>query len=882
MKTPGTSRVRALSARLHGVLRRSTDDEVRKEMQDHLQLLEDRFVAQGMPKEEAATSARRQFGNTTLLQEDRRALRTLPSMEALWLDLRYGVRTLRRSPGFAAASIVTLALGIGSATAIFSVIYNVLLVPFPYKDAHRMVNPRIYDVQRAPTTGRGAYSDAEVLEIAETNHVFDATTAVRPERVLYRYRSGTESLSGAHVTPGTFEFFGLQALHGRVLQPGDYDPGAPPVFVLGHKAWRERFGGDLSILNQTAVLNGVSRTLVGIMPPRFGWYGADVYVPGALQRDAPGRRFLLGHLKPGISPEQAAAELTVIARRLAAQHPQDYPRQFGVYIGLLGEFVVERIKPTLYTVLAAVGLLLLIACSNVANLLLVRATMREKELVLRSALGAGRTRIVRLLIVESLMLAASGAALGTLLAWGGLKALVAMLPAGQVPSESAIELNVPVLMVTLGIALLTALVCGLAPALQSFRQGQDLSGPLRESGKGTSGGFRGRRLRDAVVVMEVAVSLTLLVGAGLLMRSFFALREIDLGVQTDHVFTAALQLPADRYATDEQVTAFLRALLPRVKALPGVEYAAASTASALDAGAGSAGVEVEGKAQDSVAKTSIERVTGDYFPAVRFDFKRGSPLSEADVTDARKVAVVNESFTRAYLQGDDPIGKRLRLQTNETVSSTWYEIVGVVGDVRTRGPLSPTAPQVWIPGPITTRLPILTIRTSPDPLTLTSALRGEVSAVDPEVPLVNPGRLEDFADQAFYTSPRFGFLLMTVFGGVGLLLMTVGVYGVLAYSTARKTHEIGIRLALGAERTDVLGMVIGSGLRVVAVGITLGLAVSLLLGRMIDTQLVAVTALDPLTFAAAPALLVTIAAVACWIPARRAARVDPLVALRRE
>jgi putative ABC transport system permease protein len=645
-----------------------------------------------------------------------------------------------------------------------------------------------------------------VIEIAQTNHIFDATTAARGGLVMYRHSTGTESLSGARVTPGTFEFFGLPALHGRVLQPGDYEPGAPAVFVLGHKAWQVRFGGDPSILNQTAVLNGVSRTLVGIMPPRFGWYGADVYIPEALRRDATGRRFLLGHLKPGVSMEQAAAELTVIARRLAAQHPQEYPRQLGVYLGRLGESVVERIKPTLYTVLAAVGLLLLIACSNVANLLLARATVREKELTLRTVLGAGRTRIVRLLVVESLVLALSGAALGILLACGGLKALVAAMPARQIPSESAIELNMPVLAVALGMAVVIALICGLAPVLQSFRR--DLSNPLRESSKGTSGGFRGKRLRDAVVVVEVAVSLTLLIGAGLLMRSFFSLRGIDLGVQADQIFTAALQLPADRYATNEQVTTFLQTLLPRIKALPGVVHAAASTASALDGGAGTAAVEVAGKAQDSTAQTSLEQVTGEYFLALRFDVKRGRPLSEADVDDAGNVAVVNEAFARKYLPNDDRVGQRVRLRTGEAdgkpVSNAWYEIVGVIGDVRTRGPLGPTAPQVWIPWPITaSRLPILTIRTSPDPLTLTNAVRREVSAVDPAVPLVNPGRLEDFADQAFYTSPRFGFLLMTAFGCVGLLLMTVGVYGVLAYSTTQKTHEIGLRMALGAERTDV-------------------------------------------------------------------------------
>jgi predicted permease len=879
--------LRAFAAKLRGFLRgHHCDDEFDEELQEHLQLLVERFMAHGMSREQAAVAARRQFGNTTLLQEDRRALQTLPAVEAWWQDLRYALRALRRSPGLAIVSIATLGLGIGAATAIFSVIHNVLLAPFPYPDADRMVFPRIYDTEQGPAIGRQGYSAPEVLEFVENNHVFDATTAALGELVLYRHRTGTEALSGAQVTPGTFEFFGLPALHGRVLQPSDYESGAPAVFVMRHKTWMERFGGDLSILNQSLVLNGMPRTLVGIMPPRFGWYGADVFIPETLTRDTKGLpyRFLVGRLKPGVSIEQAAADLTVIAHRLAKMHPQAYPRHFGVHVGTLGESVVERIRPTLYTVLAAVGLLLLIACSNVANLMLTRATVREREFALRTVLGAGRMRIVRLLIVESLVLAAAGAALGIFLAWGGLKTLVAALPPWVIPSESVIELNAPVLTVTLAITGLTALMCGLAPALQSFRR--DLSDPLRDSAKGTSGGFRGRRLRDAVVVLEVALSLTLLIGAGLLMRSFIALRDVHLGLQADHILTAAVQLPADRYATAEQVRAFLQPLLARVKALPGVVHAAASTTGALDGGTAS-GMEIAGKVLDGPSQTLFQQVSGEYFRALRFDFKQGRPLSEADVDDARKVAVVNEAFVRKYLPNDDPIGQRVRLTNLETaaepVHDARFEIVGVIGDVRTRGPLGPTTPEVWIPSTITgSLLQILIVRTSQDPLTLMNAVRREVSARDAGVPLVNPGRLEDFADRGFYVGPRFGVLLMTVFGCIGLILVTVGVYSVLAYSTLQKTHEIGIRMALGAEGSDVLGMVVRSGLRVVAVGIATGMAMSLLFGRMIATQLVGVTAYDPPTLATAAFVLTVTAAIASWIPARRAARVDPMVALRYE
>lgn len=884
-------RLRAFVATLRGLLHgQHRDDEFGEEIQEHLRLLADRFVAQGMSRKEAAGAARRQFGNTTLLQEDRRALKTLPSIEALWHDLRYALRLLWKDRGFAVVSIATLGLGIGAVTAIFSVVNNVLLAPFPYKGADRMVFPRIHNTQQSEGGGRQGYRVTEVLEFTEHNHVFDGITAAFGDPVLYKHGDGTEALAGARVTPGTFEFFGLPALHGRVMQPGDYEPGAPPVFVMRHKTWMERFNGDPSILGKAFVLNDTPRTLVGIMPPRFGWYGADVFVPHTLTRDAKGPAdsqpywFLVGRLKPAVSVQQAEAELTVIAHRLAKIHPQDYPPHFTVQVRKLGDSVVGRLEATLYTVLAAVGLLLLIACGNVANLMLARATAREKEFALRAVLGARRTRIVRLLIVESLVLAIAGAALGIFLAWGGLKSLVAAIPQDVIPAESVIELNAPVLTATLCIAVLTALVFGLVPALQSSRR--DLNDPLRDSGKGVSGGFRGRRLRDAVVVMEVALSLTLLIGAGLLMRSFVALREVHLGLRADHVFQAVLPLPADRYNTAEQVTGFLRPLLARLKAFPGVVNAAASSAMPPYGGAESK-MEIAGTTQDEEWQTLFQQVSEEYFQVLRIELKQGRPFSEGDVDDARKVAVVNERFVRKYLPTDNPIGRRVRLATLETaadpVHDAWFEIVGVVEDVTNRGLQVPTEPEVWIPYTITGyAVPALMVRTSQAPGTMMNAVRREVWATDPGVALAYPSTLEDRISEQLYAGPRFGFLLMTIFACIGLILMTVGVYSVLAYSTSQKTHEIGIRMALGAKGTDVLGMVVRTGFRPVALGIAIGMTMSLLLGRTIGTQLVGVTMYDPPTLAATTLLLTITAAIACWIPARRAARVDPMVALRYE
>jgi putative ABC transport system permease protein len=887
MSSRRESRLRTFGAKLRGFLSKYRhDDDFDDEIRQHLDLLTEKFVKQGMRREDAVVAARRQFGNTTLLQEDRRELQTLTSVEALWLDLRYAVRTLRKNGAFAAVSIATLGLGIGAATAIFSVIDNVLLTPFPYKDARHIVFPRIHGAQQSQDDGRQGYTPTEVLEFAENNHVFDRTTAANEDLILYKHGGGTEQFEGADVTPGTFEFLGMPALHGRVLQPSDYEPGAPPVFVLRYKTWRERFNGDLSILNTTLVLNGTARTLVGIMPSRFGWYDAEVYIPEKLTRNATGGSFpswfLVGRLKPGVSQQQAEADLTVIARRLAKTYPQSYPAEFSVLVRQIGDTVIGRFEATLYTVLAAVGLLLLIACSNVANLMLARATTREKEFALRAALGAGRRRLVRLLMVESLVLAISGAMLGIFVAWAGLKFLVATMPQDLIPTESVIELNAPVLAFTLCVAVLTALTFGLAPALQSSRH--DLNDSLRDTGKGVNGGFRGRWLRDTVVIVEVALSLTLLIGAGLLMRSFVTLREVNLGMRADHVFQTGLVLPAERYKTGQQVTKFVRPLLARLKVLPGVVDAAESSVLA-PSNYTETNVDIAGKTHLEEWPTTFQQVSEEYFRVLRIEFKQGRGFSEAEVNDARRVAVVNETFLRKYLSNEKPIGQRVRLASLETmpdpVHDKSFEIIGVVGDVTNRGLQTPIEPEVWLPYTINATGPqVVIVRTSQDPGTMMHAVRQEVWNTDSGVALAFAGTLDDRVNQQLYAGPRFGSLLMTIFGCTGLILVTVGVYSVLAYSTTRKTHEIGIRMALGAERGDVLGTVVRSGLRLVLVGIAIGVAISMALGRVIGTQLVGVSVYDPETLAATTLLLTLTAAIACWIPARRAARVDPVVALR--
>jgi len=815
------------------------------------------------------------------------------SMGTLGQDIRYALRNLGKAPGFAVIAIVTLALGIGASTAIFSVMDNILMEPFPYPDAQRYYSMQIHDTEQNQPGGRAGYSGPEFLDIVEQNHVFDRVIANNNLDVLYRSGEGAERFNGNYVTPGTFEFLGMPALLGRVMQPADYEPGAPPVFVLRYKVWVKEFGADPGVVNKTFVLNGTPRTLIGIMPPRFGWGDADLWIPEKPSRAASGKTyagafsaswFLLGHLKPGVSVKEAEADLTVIAKRLATIYPKDYPKQFTVEVESLTNLVVGRFKTTLYIVLSAVGLLLLIGCGNVANLLLARATTREKEFAIRSALGANRWRLVRQLLVESLILAIGGAALGTLLAWGGLKFLVALMPQNIIPAEAVIRLNLPVLAFTLVTAVLTALVFGLVPALKAARK--DLNEPLRDSGKGISGGFRHGRLRDAVVVLEVALSLTLLVAAGLLMRSFVALREVHLGLQPDHVWVVRLPLPPDRYKTAEQVAGFYRPLLQRLKALPGI-VDATETSTLPPYGGIPSDIEIPGKSHAEKWNAMFQLVSEGYFPVLKIQFVDGRDFTEAEVNGARKLAVVNQTFVKKYLGNENPIGKQVRIaqlaEFDDAVKEPVFEIIGLVADVKNQGLQDPVTPEIWVPYTVTgSAFRGILVRTAQEPLTMTTVIEREIWATDSSVALTFTGTLEGYISQFSYAGPRFGFMLMTIFSSIGLVLVTLGVYSVLAYTTARRTHEIGIRMALGAEGGDVLKLVVRMGLRLVGIGVGIGLILSLALGRVVATQLWGVSAYDPWTLTCVPLLLIVTGLVACWLPARRAARVDPLVALRYE
>ena len=812
-------------------------------------------------------------------------------MGTLWQDFSYGWRTLVKNPGFALIAILTLALGIGASAAIFSVIDHVLLEPFPYANANHLMMVEIEDTDQSGADPRTSFRTPEFRDYYQRSEAFDAVIGNVSTDVLYTTPEGTQRFNGHLVTANTFELLGVAPLLGRTMLPADYQPGAPPVFVMRYKTWISRFAGDPKILNQVFTLNGTPRTLIGVMPPRFAWGNADLWIPDPMDqstklmdRQFPAYWQLVGRLKPGISVHQAEEQLTSLAQTVSKIYPEEYPKHFKIHVISLTEATVGDFRETLFIVLASVGVLLLIACGNVASLLLARATTREKEFAIRATLGASRFRLVRQLLIESFLLASAGAVLGCLMASAALNALIAVIPQDILPEEAVIQMNAPVLLFALGVAILTALIFGLAPALQISRR--DLNDPLRDSGKGVSGGSQRLSLRNAVVALEVALSLTLLVSAGLLMKSFLALRQVHLGLRPDHVLVVRLPLPEERYKTAAQVSGFFRPLLLRVKSLPGVVDAAETSTLPLYGGI-TGEVDVSGKTHPEKWSTFFQLCSEGYFPTVGISFLQGRPFNGSEVNASRKVAVVNQKFAREYLGSDNPIGQRLHLPILELwtdpLPDAWFEIIGVVEDAKNQGPRKPALPEVWIPytGTGSARRGLL-VRTSGDPLMMMNAVRTEIWAVDRGVALTMTGTLESYMNSYTYSQPRFGFLLMGIFAGVGLILVTIGVYSVIAYATARRTHEIGIRMALGAQPRNILGLIVGQGARMAIAGVILGLVASFAVTRLLSSMLFEVKPSDPLVFAGVSALLLAITLLACYIPARRAMRVDPMVALHYE
>ncbi|MES2696002.1 MAG: ABC transporter permease [Verrucomicrobiota bacterium] len=814
-------------------------------------------------------------------------------MDTLWQDLRYGLRGLRNHPAFTALAALALALGIGATTTIFSVIQNVLLDPFPYKDADRVIAFQIRNTDRPQQGGRTFFQTPEFLDYKEQATVFEDVIAGTGEDVLYTTREGTELLQGASVSTNQFAFLGVAPVHGRTLGPEDGKPGAPPVFVMAHKTWRKHFNLDPSILNQTFMLNGVATTLVGVMPERFTKLAADVYLPIVLDRaDAKlAERYFMfqAKLKPGVTLAQAEAELTLIAQRLSKVYPNNYPPQGKFFVKVVSwvDNVVGQFRRTLYTLGAAVGLLLLIACSNVANMLLARASAREKEMAIRASLGASRSRLVRQLLVESLLLAALGMVAGCLFAFFGIKAVVAWIPEGLIPREARIQMNLPVLLFSLGITTITSAIFGLVPALQTARR--DLVEPLKDARKGGSGsGFRQGKLRNAIVVTELALSLVLLAGAGLLMRNFIKLTTVDLGFNPENILVARIPLPKATYQTAQAKQNFFRQLLPRVQNLPGVT--AITTASTLPPYGGiRSELDIPGKTRTQEKWESIVQLSSEgHVATMGLRLLAGRFLSETEVNDARQVIVVNQTFVRRYFGREDPLGRRVKLLRFETMNEgklpdATFEIIGVVSDAKNQGLESEIFPEGFIPYSVTGAFERgIMLRTTQNPTALVNTVRQEIWAVDRNVAITLTDSLTNFLKQYSYAQPRFSLLVLGIFAVVGLVLVTLGVYSVLAYTVSQQIHSIGIRMALGATRRDILNLVFRRGVQVVGLGIVVGVSLTWAATVILRNQLEGVSAQDPYVLSLVVVVVAISGLAACYFPARRATKVDPMVALRHD
>jgi len=800
-------------------------------------------------------------------------------------DVQYAVRTLARAPGFTSAAVLTLALGIGAVTVIYSVIHNVLLDPLPYRDSGRLVNVLVHDGQGR--LSRMSFPGPEFLDFSEHSDVFEDVVGTAGQGMMYSTPDSVETVRGVWVTPNFFDFMGLSPVIGRTPVPEDAKPGAPPVAVLRHRLWVSQFAADPGVVGRTMLLNGEPRTIIGVMPPRFTWHAADVWLPKPIDSAAsdprvPSRNFQ-ARLKPGVTLREAETQLNVIAGRRAREHPADYPENFQIRVVNVIAFTVGEFSRVLYTTLAAVALLLLIACCNVANMLLARATTREREMTVRAALGAGRARIVRQLLVESVLLALGGAAAGCLLAYAGIDALVSVLPQGPLPGEIAIKLNGPVLVFSLGAAVVSALVFGIAPALYGARR--DLVDGLKSAGKGVAGGRS--RLRHTLVVAEIALSLVLLLGAGLLMRTFISLTRVDLGFNPERVLVVPVAFAPGQMATPAEKHGFYQRALQRIASLPGIEAASATTGLPPFGGGYTGELEAPGRPRGDLRIANVQLCTEDYFRTLGIRLVRGRGLPAATVGAAPRVAVVNETIAAEFYPNEDPIGKPIRLTWERRESDPalhgLFEIVGVVPDVKNQGIQTAAAPHVYLSGATTGRAnPIILVRTNAGAGNPLNAIRGEIAIVDRRVALRQPATLEAMLQRSVYAQPRFSLIVLGIFAATGTLLVALGVFSVMAYTVTRQTREIAVRMALGAGRGQVMGVVFRSGAQLLALGVAAGVLGNFATSRLIANQLWNTSPQDPLTLAAAVSVVALVTLAACYIPARRAMRVEPMTALRQE
>ncbi len=811
-------------------------------------------------------------------------------MAGLWQDLKYGVRMLRKNPGFTLVAVLTLALGIGANTAIFSVVNGVLLRPLPYPEPGQMVT--VFTV--LPTQPRFSMAIADFKDYMDQNKVF-SSAALYAQRDLDLTVSNTpEHLSGMGVSSGYFQVLGYHPALGRDFQSSDNNTGNISVVILSDRLWRERFGADPAIIGRGLTLSGQAFTVIGVMPPGVQHVGGnyrssaqgntvDIWWPVPLWPSAVdgcdrGCHYLnmVARLKPGVTVEQANAEMNTVAANIGKLYP-DTNKDTRVLVVPLKEEVVGHARQMLLVLMGAVGFLLLIACVNVANLSLARATSRHREIAMRSVLGAGGFRIVRQLLTESLLLAFVGCVIGLAFANLGVDALVALAPA-NFPRLHAIHIDWQVLLFAAGATVLTAILFGLAPAIGILRA--DLNTSLKDGDRGTSASGGRARLRDWLATAEIALALVLLVGAGLMARTFVNLQHVNAGFQSAHVLTFHIDVPHERYKDDAKFIRFYQDLTARLQALPGVQLVGATSDIPWTGYDENASFGIEGRPDNSGAspEARFHFVSPDYFRAIGTPVISGRFFAVTDDAKAPPVILVNQALARKYFPGQDAVGHSLHI-----FGPKHFQIIGVVGDVKDTPDAAQAKPAFylndWQVGGGDER--IVVVRATSDLAILGSEVSQEVTALDPDLPVMKILPMEQVSAQAI-SSTRFTLLLVGLFGGLALLLAAVGIFGVISYSVTQRTHEIGIRMALGAMRNDVLKMVVSQGAKLALAGVAFGVLAALALTRAMSSLLFGVSASDPFTISSVAVALVAVALFACYLPARRASRVDPMVALRYE
>ena len=807
-------------------------------------------------------------------------------METLWQDIRFGARMLGKSPGFTALAVLTLSLGIGANTAIFSLINGMLLRPLPYQEAEKL----LFISEWSEQVEDMSFSVENFKDLRDQATTVESIMAFRGQSYVMTGNDRAERLNGREVTSGMFDTLRLRPLLGRPFTPAEDTVGAERVALLGEGFWTRRFARDPGVLNQSITLNGETFTIIGVLPGRLhtSMRLTDVFTPMLRREDelgGPDNRgnhpgiYVYARLAPGVSEAQARTEIVSIAERLAETYPNSNARQ-SMTVRSLHEALVEETRPRLLVLLGAVLLVLLIACANVANLLLGRATTRRQEMAIRNALGAGRWRLVRQLLTESVLLSCIGALLGVLFAYWGVRGLVAGFPADTSLTEG-ISIDRTVLLFTAAMAVLTGLLFGLAPAWQASRS--EVHTTLKEGGRGGPG--RGHhRIHASLIVLETALALVLLLGTGLMLKSFCQVLAADAGFDARNVLTASVSGPDIKYKEPDQRRLFIEQVVSSVQALPGVVHAA----SALPLlGGWQSGFTIEGRPEPPPGQrpsADITHISPDYFRVMGIRLLEGRIFDARDQAGSLPVCMIDETFARKHWPGETSLGKRVRFGGNdENNDDPWMEVVGVVNHVKHYGVDQDSRIEMYLPY---TQSPIpsfsLVVKTAGDPSQVAASVGRAVAGVDTDVPLYQVRTLESITTDRV-AERRLAAILITIFGALALTLAAVGIYGVLSFSVTQRSHELGIRMALGAQHGDILKMVIGSGMLLALAGLGIGLAAGYFgMAPLISSVLFEVTATDPPTFTVSPVILLVVALMACWLPARRATRVDPLITLRDE